>query len=311
MRLTVRAPARISLGGGGTDLPEYYEQSGSYFIAAAIDRYVHLHVRDKRGHADLDDDNFVVQAFRSLVPEASELRIATSTEVPPGSGLGSSGALAVALVVAAEAIEGISNTAQDRASIAYSIEREFLTQHAGRQDTLVAVFGGLREYSLSAISCESAVLPISSHVRAQLTSNLLLVDTGIRRRANSILAEQAAKLAEPSLGMRRNLDQIKAMATQVREMLCAGDLDGYASLMHEHWMLKRDRAAGISTPEIDFLYDFGLRNGASGGKLVGAGGGGFLLLYSTEPERVLAAYSAVGRQAKAVGLCESGVAAEW
>jgi D-glycero-alpha-D-manno-heptose-7-phosphate kinase len=310
--LQVRAPLRISLGGGGTDLSSYYRCYGGYFIAMAIASYCRVSIdANASGPMTAEAESPALTAFRKLAPDAGGWGVTSSSDMPPGSGLGSSGAYATALTIAAAVIEhGAPPPRHQLAADAYHLERATLSRHAGRQDTLVSAFGGLREYQLSSAGITATELPVPAQTLERMGTHLLLVDTGVRRRADTMLADQETRLGNMDAAMLDNLHQIKEFGQKTRAELCAGDLAGYASLMHEHWMVKRNRSPGMSTPYIDELYDFGLRNGALGGKLLGAGGGGFLLLLADDPARLIAAYSGLGVPVTAAGIAEAGAVAE-
>ena len=310
--LVVRAPHRLSLGGGGTDLPSYYERYGGYLVAVAITRYLRVRVGGRcRTWVRLEPGTPALAAFHALVPGLADVAVATTSDVPAGSGLGSSGALATALVAAANAIGGRpSLRPHELAARAYFFERAALTASAGRQDTLVAAHGGLREYEIGPAGVTSRSLVVSPVVRQRLETNLLLVDTRVRRRAETLLADQRTRLDDGDAAMAASLHRVKELGRLSAGLFRAGDLDGYAELMHEHWMVKRERSPGMSTPDIDRLYDLGRRNGVVGGKLVGAGGGGFLLLYSRDPAATLAAYAKAGYVGRPVGVSDTGAVIE-
>ncbi|WP_112238870.1 GHMP family kinase ATP-binding protein [Kribbella monticola] len=305
MDLEINAPARISLGGGGTDLASYYERWGGYFLSAAIKLPVRIRLgRSSAGWVPLVKDSlgqwFEAQGVEA--PRAVWLR----TSVPSGAGLGFSGALSVALVRLVEELRGVAMPLRDRAVAAYALERAIFSRHAGRQDTIVAVYGGLKEYRLEAGGAAVGEVPMSPVHRSALMSRLLLVDTAARRSADSVLADQDIKLAADSEAMKKNLDRIKQIAFEVRELLCRGDLDGFGNAMHQHWMYKRERSAGITSSSIDELYAWGLANGAIGGKLIGAGAGGFLLMFAKDPDRLRTSYQQRGVQVRSVELEDAG-----
>jgi D-glycero-alpha-D-manno-heptose-7-phosphate kinase len=304
-----RAPLRIPLAGGGTDLPAYYRRHGGYFISAAIGRSVSVRVGEPAPGPrwrTVPNTGALADFLASWAPRTARAAIYSSSEIAPGSGLGSSGAFATALLVAARTAEFDSVDRAALAEAAFQLEVSALTPDAGRQDTLVAAHGGLREYELSADGIVVQELAMPADARRRFAEQCLLVDTGIQRRATTLLADQNERLTAGDAVMEANLHRIRELAFIARDQLIRGDLDGYATLMHEHWLTKRQRSPGMTNPAIDGLYELGLRAGVVGGKLVGAGGGGYLLMYSTDPDRTLAAYQAVGRQCMRIGIDDKG-----
>jgi D-glycero-alpha-D-manno-heptose-7-phosphate kinase len=307
------APLRITLGGGGTDLPVYCNKHGAYFIAAAIAWMI----RVKLTNLDPGSDWRPVVGAPQLDGYLSDSRTDDSarrayikSSVPGGTGLGSSGALAVALVVARNSYVLDGETA-DRYAIAdeaFNLETRAFTPEAGRQDTLVATFGGLREYEITEGAVLSRTLPISATTMLSFGRQFFLVDTGLRREASRMLAGQQQVVDPNSNAIIANLERIKELAQVARKELIDGDLEGLGSMMHEHWMIKRERSPEVSTPAIDDLYEFALRSaGVTGGKLIGAGGGGYLLLHTLDPQRTRAAFRSIGRSCLAVSINASGV----
>ena len=300
--LLVRAPVRISFAGGGTDLPAYYEAHGGLVISTTIDRYVYV-VIEADGVRPLqitsaDYSTFYRHAVEEDVPWGGGeltlpravlnhfgirhgLSMFLASEVPGGTGLGSSSTVTVALVRAMAALCGVTLTASDIAEIACYVEIRKLGAPIGKQDQYAAAFGGFHAYRFSAqgVTAEALLLPLD--VRLALEERLCLFFTGGSRQANQILQQQRA--GTTSGQNVAGLHAIKAMADAARGYLLGGRLDDLADLLHRGWMEKRRLAAGISNARIDELYDLALHHGARGGKLAGAGGGGFLLLYS-EPD---------------------------
>lgn len=300
--LLVRAPVRISFAGGGTDLPAYYTRHEGLVVSTTIDKYFYVLV-EADGVRSLqissaDYSTFYRHADEGDVPWGDgDLRLPRAvlhhfgirhglslflaSEIPGGTGLGSSSTVTVALVKAMAALCGIGLAPGEVAEIASYIELCKLGAPIGKQDQFAAAFGGFHAYRFSAEGVTAQRIPLPLDVRLALEERLCLFFTGGSREANKILYDQRA--ATTSGQNIAGLHAIKAMAEETLRHLLGGRLGELADLLHEGWMEKRRLAAGISNARIDELYDLARRHGARGGKLAGAGGGGFLLLYC-EPD---------------------------
>jgi D-glycero-alpha-D-manno-heptose-7-phosphate kinase len=301
-----RAPLRLSLGGGGTDLPSYYRERGGFLIAGAIDKYVYLlthtvfqqRFRLKYSEFEEVDDPRAIRhpIFRETLLrhwEGSPLEIASVADIPAGTGLGSSGSFTVCLMKALSLAGRMASTPGAIAEAACHIEIDVLGEPSGKQDQYVAAHGGICAYTFNpddSVTVEP--LRISSETIAAMSDGFLLFFTGETRKATDILADQDTRTREMDAQMMANLDRTKEIGYESRALLEAGDLMTYAHLMHEHWVNKRARSQGMTTTRVDELYESARANGAVGGKLVGAGGGGFLLVYAPEPSRVREAMAA-------------------
>ncbi|HWI21780.1 MAG TPA: galactokinase [Baekduia sp.] len=303
-----RAPLRISLGGGGTDLPSYYEGHGGYLLSGAIDKYVYLlthTVFQKRYRLkyseteEVDDPKDIKHPIlrETLLRhwKGSPLEIAAVADVPAGTGMGSSGAFTVGLIKSLALAKRMSITPGDLAEAACEIEIDLLKEPVGKQDQYVSAHGGICAYTFNQDgSVDVEPLELEHTTLSSLRNNLLLFYTGEARSASAILSDQVKRTSDDDAAMIENLDRTKAMGHQSRELLEAGDLEGYAELMHEHWENKRKRSPGMTGERIDMLYTLARRSGCIGGKLVGAGGGGFLLVYAQRPEDTRQAMAAAG-----------------
>jgi D-glycero-alpha-D-manno-heptose-7-phosphate kinase len=303
-----RAPLRISLGGGGTDLPSYYRDHGGFLVSGAIDKYVYLlthTVFQKRYRMkyseteEVDDPRDIKHPIlrESIVRHwnGSPLEIASVADVPAGTGMGSSGAYTVAVLKALAMARRISITPGDLAEQACEIEIEVLKEPVGKQDQYVSAHGGICAYTFERdgrVNVEP--LELSEQTLRKLRNNFLLFYTGEARSASNILAHQVQQTERSDADMVENLHRTKQMGQESRRLLEAGDVGAYAALMHEHWENKRRRSPGMANERIDTLYTLARRSGALGGKLVGAGGGGFLLVYAERPEDTRQAMAAGG-----------------
>jgi D-glycero-alpha-D-manno-heptose-7-phosphate kinase len=303
-----RAPLRISLGGGGTDLPSYYGEHGGFLVSAAIDKYVYMlthtvfQQRYRMKYSELEEVDEIGEIRHPILREGllrhwhgPPLEIASVADVPAGTGMGSSGAYTVCLLKGLVRARHSSATPGDLAEAACEIEMGVLGEPVGKQDPYVAAHGGICAYTfLPGGEVEVVPLELDPDVLRRLRDQLLLFYTGEARSASTMLADQDRRSKEGDREMVENLHRTKELGREIRGLLEAGDLDGYAELMHEHWEHKRRRSPGMSNAHVDELYALARGNGAIGGKLVGAGGGGFLLVYSRRPEDTRRAMVAVG-----------------
>jgi D-glycero-alpha-D-manno-heptose-7-phosphate kinase len=306
--ITTRAPLRLSLGGGGTDLPSYYREHEGFLVAGAIDKYVYMMVhtvfqrRYRMKYSEFEEVANATDIKHPLLREAilrywrgAPLEIASVADVPAGTGMGSSGSFTVALLKALALARRMSVTPQGLAEQACEIEIDILGEPVGKQDQYVAAHGGVCAYTFhkdDTVTVEP--LELQEQTLTELRNNMLLFYTGASRSASGILADQVKRTALGDGDMLANLHRIKEMGYQSAELLTTGDLFGYAELMHEHWQLKRSRSPGMTDENIDNLYTLARRSGVIGGKLVGAGGGGFLLVYARRPDDTRQAMAAAG-----------------
>jgi len=306
--ITTRAPLRLSLGGGGTDLPSYYREHEGFLVAGAIDKYVYMMAhtvfqkRYRMKYSEFEEVDEATQIKHPLLREAivrhwrgAPLEIASVADVPAGTGMGSSGAFTVALLKALALARRVSVTPQTLAEQACEIEIDILGEPVGKQDQYVAAHGGICTYTFhkdDSVTVEP--LELSEQTLGELRNNLLLFYTGAARSASDILADQVARTSDGDENMLENLHLIKEMGYRSAALLRSGDLFAYAELMHEHWQVKRLRSPGMTDENIDNLYTLARRSGVIGGKLVGAGGGGFLLVYARRPDDTREAMAAAG-----------------
>jgi D-glycero-alpha-D-manno-heptose-7-phosphate kinase len=305
--LLVRAPVRISLAGGGTDLPSYYEHFGGLVVNAAIARYFYVFLnptgdqgvqisssdfsafsRWSAGEEPLSDE--ILRLPRAVLHDfgaAGGFSIFLASEIPPGTGLGSSSTVAVALTKAISTYLGQRLSPAEIAERASSIEIDKLASPIGKQDQYAAAFGGLNVLTFESNGVQVEPLALEPEVRRRLEGNLLLFYTGLSRSANAILREQRQSTTNRQAHVLEALHDIKSFARETRAVLEAANLDGLGEILHQSWQAKRRLAHGITNWRIDTLYDRARERGALGGKITGAGGGGFLLLYcrrSAQPD---------------------------
>jgi D-glycero-alpha-D-manno-heptose-7-phosphate kinase len=306
--IITRTPLRISLGGGGTDLPSYYEQHGGSLVAAAITKYVYIGINTTftddyfikysalERAASIDDvQHPIVRCALQAHAVDPAIEIVSLADIPSGTGLGSSGAFTVGLLRAIYAHKREHVTAGALADEACRIEIEMLGRAVGKQDQYIAAFGGLTCFEFDKDgSVHVSPLLVANETLHDLEDHLLMFFTGYSRDADRVLEDQKQRSEQGDDAMIQNLHEIKRIGVESREALQAGDPRAFADLMHEHWELKRARTAGMSNDKIDDWYALARANGARGGKLVGAGAGGFLLFYADEPAVLRRAMSDAG-----------------
>lgn len=292
---------RISLGGGGTDLPSYYHDHGGFIIAAAIDKYVYItlhqafteeliikYSRMERVKAiDEVQHPIVREALRLTDVGTTYLELTSMADIPAGTGLGSSGSFTTALLKALHAWKKNLVHPQELAEQACHIEIDIMNEPVGKQDQYIAAYGGINCFRfLPNDRVEAWPLKIDTDTLYNLEDNLLLFFTGYSRPASEILREQDVKSKNNDPTMTANLDFVKELGGLSKEALESGQLRRFAELMNVHWEHKKQRSGSMSNSRIDEWYSLALNNGALGGKLIGAGGGGFLMFYAEDKVRL-------------------------
>lgn len=287
--IVVQTPLRISFFGGGTDFPSFYRDEGGSVLSTAIDKYVFVTIKQR-----FDDKLRVGYTNTELVDQVDEIKheiiresfrmagitkgveITTMGDIPSGSGLGSSSTVAVGSLHAMYVYQGKFVTAESLAQNACEVEIDILKKPIGIQDQYIAAYGGLRFFEfLPDGSVKNELIELDQPTKLQLTESLLLFYTGLTRKADTILAEQKDNIPDRKVVLR----ELRKMSYVVREELCSGNLDSIGHLLHESWMLKKQLASNITNGQIEEMYTAARKAGALGGKVTGAGGGGFLLLY--------------------------------
>ncbi len=299
--IITRSPLRVSLGGGGTDLPSYSRQHGGFLIAGAIDKYVYImiHPRFVEGfllkYSQLEEASSIDQirhpiireALRTVGIKARNLEITSMADIPAGTGLGSSGSFTTGLLKALHAYQKNLVHPHELAAQACHLEIDVLGEPIGRQDQYIAAYGGITCFEFGTDdSVRAWPLAISEETRFNLEDNLLLFFTGYSRSASAILKEQDNKSKLADSEMIENLHFIKELGVRSRLALESGDVAQFGSLMNVHWEHKKRRSADMSNGRIDEYYQHAMSNGASGGKVIGAGGGGFLMFYACDKTRL-------------------------
>ena len=306
--LITRTPLRISIGGGGTDLPSYYRRHGGFVISAAISKYVYIGLNrtftddylikyselERRGSIS-EIEHRIVRTVLERHELEPGIELVSMADIPSGTGLGSSGTFTVGLLRTVYALRREHITAGALAEEAAHIEIDILGAPVGKQDQYIASFGGLTCFDFPTDgNVRVSPLAIDQATLHDLEEHLLLFFTGYARSAGEALADQNQRTDAGDSAMLANLDDTKRLGLEIKEVLEAGDAPGFGALMDEHWQRKRERSEGISNESIDRWYRVGIEAGAVGGKLVGAGRGGYLLFYATNPRQVRAAMAEAG-----------------
>jgi D-glycero-alpha-D-manno-heptose-7-phosphate kinase len=294
--LITRTPLRISIAGGGTDLPSYYQRFGGFLISAAINRYIYVTI-----NRTFTDDYFlkysalervkrveeiqhpIIRESLKMHPVGPALELISMADIPAGTGLGSSGTFTVGLLRALHGFKREHASAQTVAEEACRIEIEILNRPVGKQDPYIAAFGGLTCFEIERDgTVHTSPLRIPEPALRDIEEHLLMFFTGYSRDAEVVLSEQKKQSDQGDSAMLENLHFVKELGLSIKAALEAGDALRFGELMHQHWLRKTKRSSRISNDRINRWYELGRASGAIGGKLVGAGGGGFLLFYARD-----------------------------
>jgi D-glycero-alpha-D-manno-heptose-7-phosphate kinase len=288
-----RAPLRFSLGGGGSDLPAYYQRFGGFVISAAIDRYVYV-TANKRFRNDIrlaysetelvqtvaEIRHKIFKAALEMTGIVSSIELTSVAELPANSGLGSSSSFTVALLNALHTYKREFVSSQKLAEEACELEMVRLGKPIGKQDQYIAAYGNVTLLRIDRSGhVEVEPVAVRPEVLEELERNLLIAYTGIERPAVEVLAEQGSRFANDDPAALGGMHEIQELGRDVHRLLLRGTIDDYGALLAEHWRAKRKLASKVSDARIDGYYEEALRAGALGGKLMGAGGGGFFMFY--------------------------------
>lgn len=298
--ITTRAPLRIPLGGGGTDLSSYYSEHGGFILSASIDKYVYIQlnslkiedfVRVKYARTERVDDPSTIE--HPLLRESllhtdclQGLEISALADVPGRTGMGSSGSFTVALLAALHAYKRDHISTQDLAEEAYHIEAVRAAQPAGKHDHYLAAFGGITCLDIDRDgNVKVTPLVISNHAEEELRNSMLLFFTGIERESFDILSQQQQDTEQGNQEVVDSLHEVKRIGYAIKEALEQEDLESFGRLLDEHWQMKKRRSNKMSNATIDHWYEAAIESGALGGKILGAGGGGFLMFFCAAEHR--------------------------
>jgi D-glycero-alpha-D-manno-heptose-7-phosphate kinase len=296
-----RSPLRISLGGGGTDLPSYYSEHGGFLVAAAITQYVYVTIQrtpldhimlryssiERAKSVDEIKHGIIRESLKKVGLLTPNIEITSMADIPAGTGLGSSGSFTTCLLkVLYKYRRGLIHP-QELAELACHIEIDILKEPIGKQDQYIAAYGGVTAFEFGKDGVVKArSVDASEETLDLLEDNLVIVSTGFYRSAGAVLKEQNDRSRDKDREMIDNLHFVKDLGYKSLEAIESGNLATFGRLMHEHWQHKKKRSNLMSNPDIDRWYDLAMANGALGGKLIGAGGGGFLMFYTEEKARL-------------------------
>jgi len=309
--IITRSPLRISLGGGGTDLPSYYREHGGFLVAGALDKYVYLTLHrtfvpelivkysklERVASAAELEHPIIREAFALLGMNGGSLELTSMADIPGGTGLGSSGSFTTALLKVLHAARKNAISPAELAEQACHIEIDRLGEPIGKQDQYIAAIGGITAFTFHKDGrVEYRPCKIAEETVFNLEDNLLLFFTGYSRSASAILKDQNDKSKSHDPAMLDNLHFTKDLGYQSLAALESGNLDEFGRLMDVHWQHKKARSAGMSNPHINEWYVHAMANGAIGGKLIGAGGGGFLMFYVSDNQKLRHAMREKGLQ---------------
>ncbi|MFI5337568.1 MAG: galactokinase [Opitutales bacterium] len=309
--IITRSPLRVSLGGGGTDLPSYYREHGGFLVAGALDKYVYLTL-----HRTFVPDLIVKYSKLERVPTAAQLEhpiireamalvgmdgrsleLTSMADIPGGTGLGSSGSFTTALLKVLHAANKNLISPAELAEQACHIEIDRLGEPIGKQDQYIAAVGGITAFTFHRDGrVEYRPCKVSEETLFNLEDNLLLFFTGYSRSASVILKDQNDRSRQNDRTMLDHLHFTKELGYQSLDALETGNLEEFARLMDVHWQRKKARTTGMSNDRINEWYDHAMAHGAMGGKLIGAGGGGFLMFYAREKTKLRHAMREKGLQ---------------
>ena len=309
--IITRSPLRISLGGGGTDLPSYYSEHGGFLVAGALDKYVYLTLHrtfvpdlivkysklERVATADQLEHPIIREAFGLLKMDGRSLELTSMADIPGGTGLGSSGSFTTALLKLLHTANKNLISPAELAEQACHIEIDRLGEPIGKQDQYIAAVGGITAFTFHKDGrVDYRPAKISEEALFNLEDNLLLFFTGYSRSASGILKDQNDKSKANDQAMLDNLHFTKDLGYQSLTALESGDLEEFARLMDVHWQRKKVRSSGMSNQHINDWYDHAMAHGALGGKLIGAGGGGFLMFYAADKKKLRHAMREKGLQ---------------
>jgi D-glycero-alpha-D-manno-heptose-7-phosphate kinase len=309
--IITRSPLRVCLGGGGTDLPSYYREFGGFLVAAAIDKYVYITKHrtfqpeiivkysklERVANVDQIEHPIIREALKLVGISDPHLELTSMADIPGGTGLGSSGSFTTALLKALHAFKKNLVSPAELAEQACEIELNKLGEPIGKQDQYIAAIGGITAFTFHPDGrVEYRPCNISEETLFNLEDNLLLFFTGYSRSASAILKDQNDKSRKHDQAMLDNLHYTKQLGFESLAALESGNLDEFARLMDVHWQRKKARSSGMSNAQINEWYDDAMANGAIGGKLIGAGGGGFLMFYAGDKTRLRHAMREKGLQ---------------
>jgi D-glycero-alpha-D-manno-heptose-7-phosphate kinase len=299
--IVVRSPLRITLGGGGTDLNSFYKKEGGFLVSAAINKYIYISInrpfdygfflkyskQEKANDIKSINHPIIREALNLIAPDISKLDITSLADIPSGTGLGSSSSFTTALIQGIYTYQNRIISKHQLADLACKIEIDILKEPIGKQDQFISSYGGITAFDFNrddSVNVNS--IAISHNFLNELEDNMLMFFTGFTRKAGDLLKDQNEKSKTNDKKMLDNLKDVKNIGIQSFDAIKNENLQKLAELFNVQWDLKRNRSSGMTNSDIDNIYYGALNSGALGGKLVGAGGGGFLLFIVNDKKRL-------------------------
>ena len=290
-----KTPLRITLAGGGTDLPSYYKKNSGYVISMAINKNVYISLNKtfvnyfQLKYSDYEKVKNINYIKHNLIREQlkyfnikDKLEISSIADVPSGTGLGSSGSFGVGLFNALQKLKKLNLSKREIALKSSKIEMEKVKARVGHQDNIIATYGGITEQNYSSKSIRINKMKITKNFQYVVNNNLVMFYTNLNRSASDILSKQDKLSKLDNKKIINNLNETKKLGLEVRKLIIEDKFHEYDRILHEHWKIKKQRDKNISNSKINQMFDFGIKNGAISGKLIGAGGGGFFLFYTKD-----------------------------
>lgn len=292
----IKSPLRISLGGGGTDLPAYYNKYGGQVISTTINKFVYIIINkpfekefilkysnnERVKKINKIKHKIIKKVLSEKKYKSDSLEITSLADIPAGTGLGSSGAFSTALIKGLNAYFSFQDNKSDIAAYATELESQSLNEFVGMQDQYASTYGGLNFYEFNKKNIKIKKINIDFKFKNKLEKNLLMFYTGQNRKSSKILLNQNNKIKSKNKNILNNLHRIKQIAVEMKSAIKSKNFLEIGELLNEQWFLKRGTSEDISNFEIDEMYEYGIKNGAYGGKLLGAGSGGFLLFLAKD-----------------------------
>lgn len=298
-----KTPLRITLAGGGTDLPSYYKKNSGYVISMAINKNVYISLNKtfvnyfQLKYSDYEKVKNINNIKHNLIREhlkyfniKDKLEISSIADVPSGTGLGSSGSFGVGLFNALQKLKKLNLSKREIALKSSKIEMEKVKARVGHQDNIIATYGGITEQNYSSKSIRINKMKITKNFQYVVNNNLVMFYTNLNRSASDILSKQDKLSKLDNKKIINNLNETKKLGLEVRKLIIGDKFHEYDRILNEHWKIKKLRDKNISNSKINQMFDFGIKNGAISGKLIGAGGGGFFLFYTKDKKRLIKAF---------------------
>lgn len=295
----IRSPFRIPLAGGGTDIPAFYKKNDGFLLSTTINKYIYLTFNktfntkdiilkyskiEKVDHYSKIKHSLFKNVFKHFYNDVKGIEINCISDLPFGTGMGSSGSFLVALIAGLEKFTGKKIDKKKIAEMACIVEIDILKLPVGKQDQYSAAFGGLKSYTFSSRKTVVKKINIEKKKIIKLSNSMLLYYSGITRSAPNILKNEVKNLIKNNSKKIDNLNKVKKFAYNFENLLLKNDIEEIGKLMGKHWELKKNRNPLVTNKKIDNFYNHAMKNGAIGGKVLGAGGGGFILLITKNPK---------------------------